>query len=147
MAKHWVKIKLNPGVILKEYLPYPFSVVCQQLWNWKLSCSLEKSVIELPEEAEASNVDDRHRRFHQCHGKNVTIVNNGKTAFRPNYSEEFNFAIVFSSKPLKNGEPFEVVLEDMIYRWSGSLVIGQSENNCTNIYDTLYKKLFFCMFL
>ncbi|PIK52959.1 putative neuralized-like protein 4-like [Apostichopus japonicus] len=85
----------------------------------------EKSAISLPEEVEPEvpNSEDRHQ-FHLCHGKNVTLVNNGKTAFRPNYSEEFNFAIVLSSKPLKNGELFEVQLEDMIYRWSGSLVIG-----------------------
>lgn len=85
----------------------------------------EKSIVNIPEEAETEPASsDCKPRFHQEHGKNVTIVNNGRTAFRPNPSEEFNFAIVLSSNPLKNGEPFEVLVEDMIYRWSGSLVLG-----------------------
>ncbi|XP_018330775.1 neuralized-like protein 4 isoform X2 [Agrilus planipennis] len=63
-------------------------------------------------------------RFHHVHGKNARIVNNGITALRPRPLAEFNDAIVFSSRPLRDGELFEVVLENIVERWSGSVELG-----------------------
>ncbi|KAK4880128.1 hypothetical protein RN001_008274 [Aquatica leii] len=63
-------------------------------------------------------------RFHHVHGKNARITNNGQTALRPRPLAEFNDAIVFSNRPLRDGELFEVSLENMVDRWSGSIEIG-----------------------
>lgn len=63
-------------------------------------------------------------RFHHLHGTNATVMNNGKTAARPNATGEFNDAIVMSNRPLKDNELFEVVIEKMVDRWSGSIEAG-----------------------
>uniref|UniRef100_W8BLA2 Neuralized-like protein 4 n=1 Tax=Ceratitis capitata TaxID=7213 RepID=W8BLA2_CERCA len=63
-------------------------------------------------------------RFHTIHGKNAGISNGGLTASRPNSLAEFNDAIVFSNRPLRNRELFEVVLESMVRHWSGNIEIG-----------------------
>ncbi|XP_060517593.1 neuralized-like protein 4 isoform X2 [Cylas formicarius] len=63
-------------------------------------------------------------KFHHIHGKNIRIVNNGLTALRPRPLAEFNDAIVFSNRPLKEGELFEVILDTVVDRWSGSIELG-----------------------
>ncbi|XP_050504188.1 neuralized-like protein 4 [Diabrotica virgifera virgifera] len=63
-------------------------------------------------------------RFHHVHGKNARIVNNGLTALRPRPLAEFNDAIVFSSRPLRDGELFEICLDSIVDRWSGSIELG-----------------------
>lgn len=67
-------------------------------------------------------------RFHACHGPNARISNGGLTASRPKALAEFNGSIVFSNRPLRQREIFEVVLETMIDHWNGSVEIG-----CTGI--------------
>lgn len=63
-------------------------------------------------------------RFHHVHGKNARIVNNGLTAIRPRPLTEFNEGIVFSNRPLRDGELFEVCIDSMVDRWSGSIELG-----------------------
>ncbi|KAG5890383.1 hypothetical protein JTB14_029747 [Gonioctena quinquepunctata] len=63
-------------------------------------------------------------RFHHVHGKNARIVNNGLTALRPRPLAEFNDAIVFSSRPLRDDELFEICLDSIVDRWSGSIELG-----------------------
>ncbi|XP_018574763.1 neuralized-like protein 4 isoform X2 [Anoplophora glabripennis] len=63
-------------------------------------------------------------RFHHVHGKNARIVNNGLTALRPRPLAEFNDAIVFSNRPLRDGELFEISLDSIVDRWSGSIELG-----------------------
>lgn len=63
-------------------------------------------------------------RFHHVHGKNARIVNNGLTALRPRPLAEFNDSIVFSNRPLKDGEIFEIILDSIVDRWSGSIELG-----------------------
>lgn len=57
-------------------------------------------------------------------GKNAGISNGGLTASRPNSLAEFNDAIVFSNRPLRQRELFEVVLDTMVRHWSGNIEIG-----------------------
>lgn len=64
-------------------------------------------------------------RFHHIHGNNARIVNNGLTALRPKPLAEFNDAIVFSNRPLRDGELFEVTLDSIVDRWSGSIELGK----------------------
>ncbi|XP_077998138.1 neuralized-like protein 4 [Glandiceps talaboti] len=63
-------------------------------------------------------------QFHHLHGANAMVTNNGFTACRPNATGEFNDAIVMSSRPLRTDELFEVVIEKMVDRWSGSIEAG-----------------------
>lgn len=63
-------------------------------------------------------------RFHALHGTNASVMNNGKTAARPNATGEFNDAIVMSNRPLRDNELFEVAIERMVDRWSGSIEAG-----------------------
>ncbi|XP_017783812.1 PREDICTED: neuralized-like protein 4 [Nicrophorus vespilloides] len=63
-------------------------------------------------------------RFHHIHGRNAMIINNGLTAWRPQPLAEFNDGIVFSSRPLREGELFEISLDSMVDRWSGSIELG-----------------------
>ncbi|CAH1773995.1 unnamed protein product [Owenia fusiformis] len=64
--------------------------------------------------------------FHSLHGHNAEIVNRGKTAVRPNAYGEFNDAIVMSNRPLRDNELFEVRIDKMVDRWSGSIEVGLS---------------------
>ncbi|XP_073420158.1 neuralized-like protein 4 isoform X2 [Dendrobates tinctorius] len=63
-------------------------------------------------------------RFHHLHGSNALITNGGRTALRNNSRSEFNDAIVMSSRPLRDGELFEIVIQKMVDRWSGSIEAG-----------------------
>ncbi|EDV24207.1 uncharacterized protein TRIADDRAFT_57456 [Trichoplax adhaerens] len=62
--------------------------------------------------------------FHNLHGYNVVISGDGLTASRPYALNEFNNAVVLTDRPLRNNELFEVAIEKMIDRWSGSIEIG-----------------------
>ncbi|KAE8620829.1 hypothetical protein XENTR_v10010491 [Xenopus tropicalis] len=63
-------------------------------------------------------------RFHHLHGANALITNGGRTVLRKNSRSEFNDAIVMSSRPLRDGEMFEIVIQKMVDRWSGSIEAG-----------------------
>jgi len=71
------------------------------------------------------SVNSNELRFHSCHGENAVISPNGRVATRPSARGEFNDAIVVSSRPLLDNELFEVVVERMVDRWSGSIEAGQ----------------------
>ena len=64
-------------------------------------------------------------RFHHLHGRNATITNGGRTASRPNARGEFNDAIVMSNRPLRDNELFDVSIDKMVDRWSGSIEAGK----------------------
>ncbi|XP_060219403.1 neuralized-like protein 4 isoform X3 [Meriones unguiculatus] len=63
-------------------------------------------------------------RFHRLHGSNAVITNGGRTALRHNCRSEFNDAIVISNRALRDGELFEIVIQKMVDRWSGSIEAG-----------------------
>jgi neuralized-like protein 4 len=83
-------------------------------------------------------VESDDLRFHSLHGKNAAVINNGYTAVRTNDTGEFNDAIVMSSRELRDNELFEVIIEKLVDRWSGSLEAGKSsverQRNNNNIH-------------
>lgn len=58
------------------------------------------------------------------HGRNARITNNFMSASRLKALAEFNDSIVFSSRPLRNRELFEVIIESVVEHWNGSIEIG-----------------------
>lgn len=86
----------------------------------------QSETLSSPEMDSSITTDGDDLRFHHLHGTNATVMNNGKTAARPNATGEFNDAIVMSNRPLKDNELFEVVIEKMVDRWSGSIEAGVS---------------------
>lgn len=63
-------------------------------------------------------------RFHQIHGRNVRVSNGGMTAQRHSATETFDDAILFSSRPLRQRESFEVVLDAIMVHWKDTISIG-----------------------
>ncbi|GFU45780.1 neuralized-like protein 4 [Nephila pilipes] len=62
--------------------------------------------------------------FHYNCGLFVQVTNGGRTAFRPNCLDDFNNAVVITNRPLKPGEIFEVLLEQIVMKWAGTIEIG-----------------------
>lgn len=63
-------------------------------------------------------------KFHQVHGRNARVTNNGQTAHRQKAVETFDDAILFSNRPLRQRETFEVVLDTVTSHWKDSISIG-----------------------
>jgi neuralized-like protein 4 len=49
------------------------------------------------------------------------------TNYRPRAYGEFNDAIVITNRPLGDEELFEVLIEQTVDRWSGSIEVGKKE--------------------
>lgn len=113
---------------------HTFGVV--DLYGQAAQCSIVDDGVETVITPEAGNstfsnttlngavCNEQKLRFHVCHGPNARISNGGLTASRPKALAEFNGSIVFSNRPLRQRELFEVVLETMIDHWNGSVEIG-----------------------
>ena len=58
------------------------------------------------------------------HGEQVTVSRDRRSAIRINPLTEFNNAVVMSHRPLRDDEMFEIIVEKVVDRWSGSLEAG-----------------------
>lgn len=47
-------------------------------------------------------------------GAHAAVVNGGTTAHRPNAQSDFNHGVVLTARPLRAGELFEVVLDQVL---------------------------------
>ena len=63
-------------------------------------------------------------RFHSKCGTHAAVINNNRTAHRPNALDDFNNGVVLTNRPLKTGEVFEVQLDRTVSKWAGSIEIG-----------------------
>ncbi|XP_064459470.1 neuralized-like protein 4 isoform X2 [Ornithodoros turicata] len=86
--------------------------------------SLPVTLAPVPSPSLALGTVTTDLRFSDLHGRNARVLNNGLTAVRPNAHGEFNYAIVVSSRPLEENEIFEVIIDQMVDRWSGSIEAG-----------------------
>lgn len=64
-------------------------------------------------------------RFYHIHGRNARVSNNGLTASRSRTLGEFSNAIVMTNRPLKVGEMFQVQVDLLVNKWSGSIEAGK----------------------
>ncbi|KZC09170.1 Neuralized-like protein 4 [Dufourea novaeangliae] len=71
--------------------------------------------------------------FHTCCGTHVEVINNGRTAHRPNVMDDFNNGVVLTSRPLKPNELFEVRLDKIVTKWAGSIEIGVTTHSPTEL--------------
>ena len=71
-----------------------------------------------------SHFVDNRLLFHPNCGSHAAVINNGLCAHRPNAADDFNFGVVLTSRPLKPNEVFEVRLDKMVTKWTGSIEIG-----------------------
>ncbi|GAB6019762.1 Neuralized-like protein 4 [Chamberlinius hualienensis] len=67
--------------------------------------------------------------FHRRCGKNVSVYNGDQTAQRPSPVDNFDNAVVLTSRPLKANEMFVVQLDILVNKWIGSLEIGVTTHN------------------
>ena len=79
----------------------------------------------LPKDDSTQSLSTDELRFDTYHGSNAVITQGGKTALRPNAHSEFNDAIVITNRPLRDNELFEITVDHMINRWSGSIEAGE----------------------
>ena len=93
-------------------------------------CSTEQ---EQPMECSSSTIsqevtpttNDNFFKFSSFHGGQVAVSHNSRSAVRINPLCEFNDAIVMSYRPLRDDELFEVIVEKLVSRWSGSMEAGE----------------------
>ncbi|XP_026761342.2 neuralized-like protein 4 [Galleria mellonella] len=78
-------------------------------------------------------IDEESLLFHSLRDSNVIIINDGKTAHRPNAFEFFNNGIVMTNRTLRTNELFQVRLDLVIPKWAGSIEIGVTQNSSNEI--------------
>ncbi|XP_066581043.1 neuralized-like protein 4 [Prorops nasuta] len=71
--------------------------------------------------------------FHSCCGTHAEVINNGRTAHRPNAIDDFNNGVVLTSRPLKANELFEVRLDKIVSKWAGSIEVGVTTHSPTEL--------------
>ena len=64
--------------------------------------------------------------FYPSAGLQARLNDSRRRAERHLPSTEFQNSVVMCSRPLDDGEPFQVVIEKKVSVWSGSVIIGES---------------------
>lgn len=86
----------------------------------------------LPNPPPITDYYDRLTFHHNC-GTHADVINNGRTAHRPNAADDFNNGVVLTARPLKPGEMFEVRLDRVVTKWAGSIEIGVTTHSPTDL--------------
>lgn len=100
--------------------------------NMRRSTRVEEQLYPAIETQPVSDYYDR-LTFHPNCGAHAQVINNGRTALRPNAADDFNNGVVLTSRPLKLGELFEVRLERVVTKWAGSIEIGVTTHSPTDL--------------
>jgi hypothetical protein len=66
-------------------------------------------------------------RFHERHGTLIKLGNNSRTAERKRPLDEFNNGVVMTHRPLRDNELFEIRLDRLVDKWSGSIEVNLEE--------------------
>ncbi|XP_047543867.1 neuralized-like protein 4 isoform X1 [Vanessa atalanta] len=78
-------------------------------------------------------IDEDSLLFHTLRDSYVIIINDGKTAHRPNAFEFFNNGVVMTNRTLRTNELFQVRLDLVIPKWAGSIEIGVTQHTSNDI--------------
>ena len=62
-------------------------------------------------------------RFHEHKGALVKLSNNNRTAERKRPFDEFNNGVVMTHRPLQDNELFEIRIDRLVDKWSGSIEV------------------------
>ncbi|KAK7071519.1 Neuralized-like protein 4, partial [Halocaridina rubra] len=68
-------------------------------------------------------------RFHEKCGTLVRLSNSSRTAERRRPLDEFNNGVVMSCRALKENELFEIRIDRLVDKWSGSIEVGITTHN------------------
>ncbi|KAJ7313244.1 hypothetical protein JRQ81_004526 [Phrynocephalus forsythii] len=71
--------------------------------------------------------------FHEKCGTLIKLSNNHKTAERRRPLDEFNNGVVMTNRPLRDNEMFEIRIDKLVDKWSGSIEIGVTTHNPNNL--------------
>ncbi|TRY73920.1 hypothetical protein TCAL_09119 [Tigriopus californicus] len=72
-------------------------------------------------------------RFHECKGSLIKVSNNSRTAERRRPCDEFNNGVVMTHRPLRDNELFEIRIDRLVDKWSGSIEVGISIHNPSSL--------------
>lgn len=76
----------------------------------------------------SSSLQDRLRFHHRC-GSMVKLSNGQRTAERRRPLDEFNNGVVMTQRPLLPDELFEIRIDSLVDKWSGSIEVGITTHN------------------
>ena len=68
-------------------------------------------------------------RFHERKGALIKLSNNNRTGERRRPYDEFNNGVVMTHRPLRDNELFEIRIDRLVEKWSGSVEVGISTHN------------------
>ena len=77
----------------------------------------------------AGNFNNNKIRFHERHGSLIKLLNNYRTAERKRPFDEFNNGVVMTHRPILDNELFEIRLDRLVDKWSGSIEVGLTTHN------------------
>ncbi|CAK1555013.1 unnamed protein product [Leptosia nina] len=123
------------GMTVKVSIVDPCEVITSNMSN--LPCVSNQPDVPAPVPAAAGRyrpqMDEDTLLFHSLRDSYVVIINDGKTAHRPNAFELFNNGIVMTNRTLRTNELFQVRLELVIPKWAGSVEIGVTQYSSNDI--------------
>ncbi|XP_053378607.1 neuralized-like protein 4 [Mercenaria mercenaria] len=111
------------------------SEVAHQLANEFLAQLSSQIVNDLTRTTEALTLagDALHSNerltFHERCGSLVKLSNGRRTGERRRPLDEFNNGVVMTNRPLKDDELFEIRLDRLVDKWSGSIEVGITTHN------------------
>lgn len=76
-----------------------------------------------------ATVDNDRLHFHVRCGSLVNLSANSRTAERRRPLDEFNNGVVMTHRPLKDNELFEIRIDKLVDKWSGSIEVGVTTHN------------------
>lgn len=82
---------------------------------------------------ERRGYDKDRLHFHIRCGSLVHLTANNRTAERRRPLDEFNNGVVMTHRPLKDNELFEIRIDKLVDKWSGSLEVGATTHNAQKL--------------
>ncbi|CAK9826969.1 Neuralized-like protein 4 [Anthophora retusa] len=87
--------------------------------------------VNLPKNPSPAAIREDRLRFHERVGSLVKLSNNARTAERRRPLDEFNNGVVMTHRPLRDNELFEVRIDRLVHKWSGSIEVGVTMHSPT----------------